>query len=211
MVFTTDVIRSFEHELKFALPPHRTALLEAVLRQICRPDPRYPAGIVTSIYYDTPRFHLLREKANSDYLKTKIRMRWYSDGGAPSDDGVAFAEAKFRIGTQDQSWDGMDGPGQMTGTVMTIEPQFTVGSTKHSFFLTVPYTETSLSALVVDLADLGAGESVRFGGESGPVVPAHRRAGLVAIAPGGSNPFELRVCARVEDESFFFPGMPMGG
>jgi hypothetical protein len=49
-------------------------------------------------YYDTPGLELLDEKIDSDYLKTKVRVRWYAplDGAAPG--GAAFVEAKSREG-----------------------------------------------------------------------------------------------------------------
>ncbi len=51
------------------------------------------------MYYDTPALISLGEKINSDYLKRKIRVRWYSatDGRVS---GPAFVEAKLRLGTR---------------------------------------------------------------------------------------------------------------
>ncbi len=43
------------------------------------PDSQYYFGSISSIYYDTPTLELYYEKRNSDYLKTKVRLRWYSD------------------------------------------------------------------------------------------------------------------------------------
>jgi len=89
-----------EHETKFvfdaAIAPHFVNWL----RCRCRPDPRFPAGTISSIYYDTPDWQFLREKINSDFLKTKVRLRWYADidGESPSDH--SFLEAKFRTGSQ---------------------------------------------------------------------------------------------------------------
>ena len=66
---------------------------------LCRRDPEFPAAVVWTIYYDTPALASLGEKINSDYLKRKIRVRWYSDlDGCVS--GPAFVEAKFRMGTR---------------------------------------------------------------------------------------------------------------
>lgn len=95
-----SAIGELDHELKFVLPAHRTDMVTSVLNRCCCPDPDFPVGIVTSIYYDTPSLHLLYEKVNSDYLKTKIRVRWYSDPTTGVSAGSAFAEAKFRIGTR---------------------------------------------------------------------------------------------------------------
>ena len=40
----------------------------------------------------------LREKINSDYLKTKVRLRWYEGGGRPAE--RSFLEAKLRVGAR---------------------------------------------------------------------------------------------------------------
>jgi hypothetical protein len=55
---------------------------------------------VSSIYFDTWGWKSLSEKINSDYLKTKIRFRWYSDIAYQLHYAPSFAEAKFRIGTK---------------------------------------------------------------------------------------------------------------
>jgi hypothetical protein len=91
-------VESLEHELKFVLPLTAAPVLRVWLGGVCRPDPEFPSGIVSSIYYDTRDWRLLAEKINSDYLKTKIRVRWYSRPGRPDLGGPAFLEAKFRIG-----------------------------------------------------------------------------------------------------------------
>ena len=135
-------------------------------------------------------------------------------GGLPADLATwcVGSTPKFRIGTQDQtSWSGMNAPGNMTGTVMTIEPQFVVGGTKHSFSLTVNYTQVVITPIKIDLANLQAGESVKKNGENGPEVPADKRKGIVEIVanPSGGGHL-LKVCATVDGESWYFPGMPMG-
>ena len=55
---------------------------------------------VSSIYYDTWGWRCLNEKINSDFLKKKVRLRWYSDLVYRRHDPSSFAEAKFRIGTK---------------------------------------------------------------------------------------------------------------
>ena len=87
-----------ERELKFTLPASRAHLARRRLESLCRRDAEYPAAVVWTIYYDTPTLDSLGEKINSDYLKRKIRVRWYSDlDGRAS--GPAFVEAKMRLGT----------------------------------------------------------------------------------------------------------------
>ena len=88
-----------ERELKFTLPAGRVHLAHRRLEHACRRDPEFPAAVVWTIYYDTPALGSLGEKINSDYLKRKIRVRWYSDlDGRVS--GPAFVEAKLRVGTR---------------------------------------------------------------------------------------------------------------
>jgi hypothetical protein len=86
---------SLERELKYVLPAGRARLARSLVSALCRPDPNYPAAIVTTIYYDTPSLELLSEKINSDYLKTKLRLRWYSPARGAT---TAFLEVKSRVG-----------------------------------------------------------------------------------------------------------------
>ncbi len=88
-----------DRELKFTLPAGRVHIARRRLERVCRRDPEFPAAAVWTIYYDTPALISLGEKMNSDYLKRKIRVRWYSDlEGRVS--GPAFVEAKLRMGTR---------------------------------------------------------------------------------------------------------------
>lgn len=88
-----------EHETKFVLPNHRSTVVRSWLNKRCDPDAQYADGIVSSIYFDTRQFDLLAEKLNSYYLKTKVRLRWYSsiETGAPMP--AAFLEVKYKIGS----------------------------------------------------------------------------------------------------------------
>jgi hypothetical protein len=85
-------------ELKFMLPAGRVDLARRWLEIVCRRDREYPAARVWTVYYDTPQLASLSEKINSDYLKVKIRLRWYSETDqAPA--GPVFIEAKSREGS----------------------------------------------------------------------------------------------------------------
>jgi hypothetical protein len=92
-------IESLERELKFVLPAHRASIVDQWLRMTCRPDPQFAEADVWTVYYDTPDFQSFDEKANSDYLKTKIRLRWYAKPGTAGE-GAVFVEAKRRVGTR---------------------------------------------------------------------------------------------------------------
>ena len=85
-----------EHEIKYLVPASNAAALVAWTSSVCLRDGKYPPATVHTVYYDTPR---LGEKIGSDFLKTKVRVRWYADrDGRPGD--ALFAEAKFRVGSQ---------------------------------------------------------------------------------------------------------------
>lgn len=89
---------SLERELKYVVPAGRASLARGIVSALCRPDARYPAATVFTIYYDTPDLVLLSEKINSDFLKTKVRLRWYSTPPMPGRTGT-FLEIKSRVGT----------------------------------------------------------------------------------------------------------------
>lgn len=88
-------------ETKFQFPPQAAPGLLAWLQGHCRPDGDHPANRVHSIYYDTPSLASLREKLNSDYLKSKLRLRWYGPAVGAGDPGprVVYAEVKSKTGS----------------------------------------------------------------------------------------------------------------
>lgn len=90
-------VADLDRELKYLLPEGRAAFAERWLAALCRADSRHPASDVWTVYYDTPAQVSLREKVNSDYLKAKVRVRWYAPAGG-SAAGDAFVEMKRRIG-----------------------------------------------------------------------------------------------------------------
>ena len=84
-------------ERKFYLPPGRVGLAYAVLRQVCRNDPGYPKGRVTSLYFDTTDLDSYSASASGDWERHKVRLRWYGE----VDEGPAatvFLELKTRRG-----------------------------------------------------------------------------------------------------------------
>lgn len=101
-MFNAEDIACCGHESKYVFDRAYAREVRAFVERVCRPDPEYPAGLVSSIYFDTPSLHYIGEKLNSDYLKTKVRCRWYRDlDGARNEDAV-WAEAKIRIGSRRQ-------------------------------------------------------------------------------------------------------------
>ena len=87
-----------EHELKLALPAARADAVLAWLRARCKPDPKYAHGRVTSVYFDNRGLALLREKVNSDFIKQKVRLRWYEDPFTREPRGPGFVEIKRKVG-----------------------------------------------------------------------------------------------------------------
>ena len=102
----TAVTRSRGHETKYLLlrTTSRDHLL-ARLRTSCKVDRCYPEAIVHSLYYDTRDWKLLGDKLDSNFIKLKVRLRWYSNAAAdPCDSAGAcnqavFLEVKRRVGS----------------------------------------------------------------------------------------------------------------
>jgi VTC domain len=91
-------IASLLHEIKYVLPAGAADSVGGWLGAVVRPEHAHPPAWVVSVYFDTPALSLLYEKVNSDYYKTKVRVRWYrAPGGGAS---AAFVEMKRRIGNR---------------------------------------------------------------------------------------------------------------
>ena len=91
---------SSEHETKFVINNSAAHIFIKWLQLRCIPDPKYPAGHISSIYYDTKGWRFLREKINSDFLKTKVRVRWYADIDNKESGDVSFLEIKSKVGSR---------------------------------------------------------------------------------------------------------------
>lgn len=87
-----------EHETKFIFHNTLAPSLIRWLQLRCLDDPKFPTGIISSIYYDTKDWLLLYEKLNSDYYKTKFRVRWYEALGKDEYPDRSFVEVKYKIG-----------------------------------------------------------------------------------------------------------------
>lgn len=94
-----DSAPALQREQKYVFPNARSRVIRAWLDVRCRPDPEFSAGRIFSIYFDTPEGHLLDEKVNSDYRKTKVRLRWYGDWGTGAPAGAVYFEVKQRTGS----------------------------------------------------------------------------------------------------------------
>ena len=90
---------SGERERKWTCAQARVPQVARFLAGRLSPDRAHAAGWVNSVYYDTPDRRFLREKLDSDFRKTKVRVRWYED-----DDGAllspdAYLEVKSKRGS----------------------------------------------------------------------------------------------------------------
>lgn len=87
-----------EHETKYVFANNLAPILIKWMKLRCLPDPKFPSGMISSIYYDTKDWLLLNEKINSDYLKTKFRVRWYESLENGQAGEQSFIEIKHKIG-----------------------------------------------------------------------------------------------------------------
>lgn len=71
----------------------------SVLESYCTADDWYAAGLVNSIYFDTPGLSAYREADNGDNIKAKVRLRWYGKPDELPEEVPAFIEVKGRIGS----------------------------------------------------------------------------------------------------------------
>jgi hypothetical protein len=95
-----NALADLDHEVKFVLPAGRAAMVASFLHTVCTADPKHPRGRIASLYYDTLDLSLLADKVDSQYLKTKVRVRWYEESRSGEPQGLAFAEIKYRIGSR---------------------------------------------------------------------------------------------------------------
>jgi hypothetical protein len=88
-----------EHEIKYVFPAYQALKLATWLKSRCGLDPEYAEGRIASIYFDTRDWSLLGEKINSDFLKTKVRLRWYADPATGRCLPANFLEVKSKVGS----------------------------------------------------------------------------------------------------------------
>ena len=94
-----EPVSPLDFEIKYMLPEGRVPLVRRHLDTVARRDAEYPVARVHTVYFDTVELACLGEKLSSDYLKTKVRLRWYES----LPDGVlsnVFSEVKWRRGAR---------------------------------------------------------------------------------------------------------------
>ncbi len=95
-----------EFEVKYIFYTAASPLLESWIRFQCASDATYPVSRVQSIYLEDSDGTSYAEKINSDFYKTKYRVRWYEDPACSTDDEgrqtTVFLETKMKTGSQRQ-------------------------------------------------------------------------------------------------------------
>lgn len=98
------LVEKGEFELKYTFLNLLSPYLEGWLSLNCLRDKRYPESRVQSIYFESSQLDSYMEKVNSDFFKSKFRVRWYESerNGATntSDDIPIYLENKMKIGTK---------------------------------------------------------------------------------------------------------------
>ena len=87
-----------EQELKFTINNQFKDQFKKQLCVDCFQDDQYSSNEVFSIYFDNSDLALLMGKASSDFLKTKLRLRWY-DNSNQDEKFLCFLELKEKIGS----------------------------------------------------------------------------------------------------------------
>ncbi|MGA7280011.1 MAG: VTC domain-containing protein [Desulfocapsaceae bacterium] len=93
-----------EFELKYTFHNSQAQALESWIGFHCHRDEKYPVSKVVSIYLESLDGRAYAEKINSDFFKTKHRVRWYEfpPNLKVNDDYQVpvFIETKMKIGSQ---------------------------------------------------------------------------------------------------------------
>jgi SPX domain protein involved in polyphosphate accumulation len=86
------------HEAKFTLYGSAVPNVMALMQERLSEDDAFPTARISSLYYDTPDLRFVSDKRNSDYLKQKVRLRWYDNPSTGVTDPDAFFEVKNKNG-----------------------------------------------------------------------------------------------------------------
>jgi len=93
---------SLQHlEQKYVFVEVMKEVIVEWLQHACVRDNTYSTRTVSSIYYDTPALALYDGKRNGDFLKSKVRLRWYADEHAEENgrEIACFLEVKRKYGS----------------------------------------------------------------------------------------------------------------
>jgi hypothetical protein len=85
-------------ERKYYLAPRQVGLAYGLLRQLCLPDAAYPSEQINSLYFDTADLDQHERSCSGDFLKDKVRIRWYGEAKYMNGPQTVFIELKSRQG-----------------------------------------------------------------------------------------------------------------
>lgn len=86
-------------EQKFVFPLGEGPRIAEWLSYATAADPRHSHGILHTVYFDSTDLRHYSEKRESDFLKTKLRLRWYVPAATPHAAPLsAFLEVKRKFG-----------------------------------------------------------------------------------------------------------------
>lgn len=85
-------------EIKYVLAGAYASLAREWLDHHAAPDPRFEHNMIHSLYFDTLSLEAFDRKMGSDFLKWKLRLRWYTDESQSRFSDQAFLEAKCKEG-----------------------------------------------------------------------------------------------------------------
>jgi SPX domain protein involved in polyphosphate accumulation len=89
-----------EYEVKYVFWPSNRDYIKKQLDVLCKQDAEFAGNVVHSLYFDTLGWDFAMDKASSDYLKTKIRVRWYTSFDGTKGRSVRVLEVKNKIGSK---------------------------------------------------------------------------------------------------------------
>jgi hypothetical protein len=89
-------------EQKYLFPLASREMILSWLDHACIPDPSFPYSDVSTLYYDTPELAHFHEGSNGNFVRAKVRLRWYPKaelGGRDHDADVpGYLEIKTKQG-----------------------------------------------------------------------------------------------------------------
>jgi len=94
-----DLAGGRDIEQKFLFAGGKKELLLNWLEFHLLRDPTFYFGPIFSLYYDTPALDLYRDVRDGNYVKTKVRLRWYQNVFATGRENVTcYLEVKRKLG-----------------------------------------------------------------------------------------------------------------
>lgn len=95
-------MRKRESELKFTCEAFAADFIKRGVDSVCLADDDFSENIISSVYFDTDEWSFAMEKAASDFLKSKVRLRWYQESGnaLTEKSSKCYLEFKWKEGSK---------------------------------------------------------------------------------------------------------------